>query len=342
MRNLGRMERDDKPTISVIVPVYNVEPYLRKCLDSILNQTYKELEILIIDDGSSDASAAICDEYLSDDRVRVFHTKNHGLSTARNLGLDHALGQYIGFVDSDDWIEPDMYKTLMNRALETGADAFECGFYLEYKDHTEEDRREERKLTTKEAITALLDWKISDTVWNKLWKRKCYEHLRFPENRVFEEIATTWRAYMDAESICTVSSNKYHYLQRKESLSKRHDMKSLVGYWLSHKERFVGLYELVESDSQIKLLWFCAKAVSRMWAYYFSCSVEERLQNQQTIQDMNVFTKKWIPLFGYKGWELKLRIGVFFPHFLSSVSLRTAWILNRLFTRDAINMVSEK
>lgn len=91
--------------ISIIVPVYNVEPYLRKCLDSILDQTYRDLEILIIDDGSTDGSGAICDEYAGkDDRIKVFHTENKGLSAARNLGLDNATADWIGFVDSDDWI----------------------------------------------------------------------------------------------------------------------------------------------------------------------------------------------------------------------------------------------
>lgn len=336
------MELDERPLISVIVPVYNVEPYLRKCLDSIVGQTYDNLEILIIDDGSTDGSGRICDEYSKDDRVKVFHTQNFGLSAARNRGLDEAKGEWIGFVDSDDWIEPDMYEVLMDRALETRADVIECGIYLEYKDNTEEDRREDSKLTAKEAIAALLDWKLSDTVWNKLWRRECYEHLRFPENRVFEEIATTYKVFMEADGISTIFSSKYHYLQRKESLSKRHDMRCLVDYWFSHKERFDGLYDFVESTSQIKLLEFCAKAVARMWAYYDGRSVEERSQNQQTIQDMNVFAKKWFPLFGFKEWELKLRIGVFFPHFLSCVSLRAAWILNRLFTREAIDLVSEK
>jgi glycosyltransferase involved in cell wall biosynthesis len=93
--------------ISVIVPVYNVEPYLRKCLDSIVSQTYQDLEILVIDDGSTDGSGKICDEYKRDQRVRVFHTENAGLSAARNLGLDKAHGEWIEFIDSDDWVEPD-------------------------------------------------------------------------------------------------------------------------------------------------------------------------------------------------------------------------------------------
>ena len=117
-------------------PVYNVEPYLRKCLDSILNQTYRDLEILIIDDGSTDSSGRICDEYKKDGRVWVFHTENRGLSVARNLGLDNATGNWIGFVDSDDWIEPDMYEVLLRKAEETGANVVECGCHVDFTTKT--------------------------------------------------------------------------------------------------------------------------------------------------------------------------------------------------------------
>ena len=121
--------------ISIIVPVYNVEPYLRKCLDSILDQTYRDLEILIIDDGSTDGSGAICDEYAGkDDRIKVFHTENNGLSAARNLGLSKAQGKFVGFVDSDDWIEPDMFGVMHTRLNKSGADMCVSGFWHEMRD----------------------------------------------------------------------------------------------------------------------------------------------------------------------------------------------------------------
>ena len=110
----------EKPMITIIVPVFNVEQYLPKCVDSIINQTYSNLEILLIDDGSQDRCGEICDEYAKkDSRIQVFHTKNRGLSVARNLGLQEAKGEYIGFVDSDDWIEPDMYEVLLSKMRES-------------------------------------------------------------------------------------------------------------------------------------------------------------------------------------------------------------------------------
>lgn len=151
--------------ISVIIPVYNVEPYLRKCLDSVVNQTYKELEIFIIDDGSTDGSGAICDEYVkADKRIRVFHTENRGLSCARNLGLDEVKGEWIGFVDSDDWIEPDMYEVLLTRAKETGADVVECSFIRLYPEKTIVRQKEELIISGKNAIHALFQQKIHEVV----------------------------------------------------------------------------------------------------------------------------------------------------------------------------------
>ena len=121
--------------ISVIVPVYNVEAYLRKCLDSVVNQTYENLEILIVDDGSTDQSGKICDEYQSDRRVKVYHTDNHGLSAARNHALDRATGDYIAFLDSDDWFEPDLLKHLVSASAAGTKKLVEASFTWEFSDH---------------------------------------------------------------------------------------------------------------------------------------------------------------------------------------------------------------
>ena len=120
------------PLISVVIPVYNVEDYVRKCIVSVINQTYSNLEILVIDDGSTDHSGQICDELAATDgRIRVFHTFNGGLSAARNVGIDHATGFFIAFVDSDDWIEPDMYQFLYQQIIEYDADISVCSHYID-------------------------------------------------------------------------------------------------------------------------------------------------------------------------------------------------------------------
>ena len=120
--------------IRVIVPVYNVERYLRRCVDSILHQTYQDLEVLLVDDGSTDASGAICDEYAAqEERVTAVHQKNRGLSAARNAGLERAQGTYLCFVDSDDYIEPEMFEELLLIAMDTGADLTLCDFNIYYQ-----------------------------------------------------------------------------------------------------------------------------------------------------------------------------------------------------------------
>ena len=172
--------------ISVIVPVYNVEPYLGKCLDSIVNQTYRDLEILVIDDGYTDRCKVICDEYKNrDERIRVFHTENRGLSAARNIGLNEANGEWIGFVDSDDWIESDMFETLVKKAEKSSSDIVECGVFREYSDRTEKNMKRTFDLSGVETIHALIRGEIFNTVWNKLWHRKTWEGIRFPEGRVY-------------------------------------------------------------------------------------------------------------------------------------------------------------
>ena len=316
--------------ISIIIPVFNVEAYVRKCLDSVVNQTYKDLEILVIDDGSTDGSGKICDEYKKDDRVSVFHTENHGLSAARNFGLDNANGEWIGFVDSDDWIEPDMYEVLLNRAEETGADIVECGYYYEYPKKTEERKKIDCLISGKEAVGELLQKKLSDVVWDKLWRKECFEKIRFPENRVFEEYATTYRVFLETNTICDLPVSKYHYFQREGSLSKTHEMDNLVCYWLSHRERYEELYDRVDEVSQKKLLRNCASAAGRVWAYYCDCNKEEQIKYHNFVIDMNVFVNEHVSLFGDPIWSIRERVGSFFPHFMNEYSFRSAWVLNKI------------
>ena len=150
--------------ISVIVPVYKVEPYLNQCVESILCQTYSDLEILLVDDGSPDRCGQICDEYAKQDcRVKVFHTRNEGLSAARNLGLQNAKGEYIGFVDSDDWIEPEMYEVLLKRLEETESNVCICGFYQEPGTYEKDFQPDEAVYQDVDALKALLEGKKTTT-----------------------------------------------------------------------------------------------------------------------------------------------------------------------------------
>ena len=317
--------------ISIVVPVYNIETYLPRCLDSILSQTYKDLEILIIDDGSTDRSGQICNNYgVKDSRVRVYHTHNHGLSAARNLGLSHVKGEYIAFVDGDDWLEPDMYEALLRRVKETGADIVECGVFSEYRNRTIVHEKQKLLLSGQEAVWALLRGEFSEAVWNKLWKRQCFEEIHFPNGRIYEDIATTYQVFRASDHVGTICEAKYHYLQRKGSLSKERNMRNLIDYWRVNKERFYELQDQADRDSLRRLLFYCARASSRTWSFYYDCPHINYISDREIIHEMNEFIREHIPLFGYSNWDLKTRFAVFFPHFESDLAIRTSWILNRL------------
>ncbi len=320
--------------ISVIVPVYNVELYLTKCVDNILAQSYRDLEILLIDDGSTDRSGEICEGFATNDsRVRVFHTENHGLSVARNLGLDYAGGVYVGFVDGDDWTEPDMHEVLIRSAEENHADIVECGFFLEYPDKTTEHKNTGRQVSGTDAVRARLNQQLSDRVWNKLWKKSCFDGVRFPEGRIYEDIATTYRIFSDVNCIHIENTAKYHYLQRKGSLSKIRDTKNLTDFWFSHRERYESLQSRVDEAMRQKLLYFCAIAVARTWVHYDDCQKEERHVFYETVRQMSAFAKEHFPVFGDPEWSVYLRFGVLLSRFQNTASFRIAWLFYRLYQR---------
>ena len=314
--------------ISVIVPVYNVEPYLRKCLDSILGQTYRDLEVLVIDDGSTDGSGKICDEYKKDERVRVFHTENRGLSATRNLGLDKATGEWIGFVDSDDWIEPDMYEVLFRKAEETGADVVECGSLFEYPTKTTKHPAVQSLISETESVLSLLKGKVSTLVWNKLYRRKLFDNTRFPDGRSFEDIATTHKIIQNAK-VVGVPNYLYHWLQRESGISQSHDLKNLIDYWLAYKERNDDLNSIVDEEANAILLKGCAYAIARTWVWYLRGEKDPKY-----ITEISSFARENYPVFGFQGWPLYLRICIFLSRFRNTASFAMAYYLNQLYRRS--------
>ena len=311
--------------ISVIVPVYNVEPYLRNCLDSIINQTYKDMEILIVDDGSIDGSDDICDEYKSDKRVRVFHIKNKGLSGARNVGLDNAKGDWIAFVDSDDWIEPEMYEVLLKRAEETGADIVECGIFMEFKARTIQYPAIQDTVCETEAIEALIRRKIRNQVWNKIWKKECFSDIRFPDGRNYEDISTVYKIVQKAR-VTGIKREYYHWRQRASSISHRHNKKDLEDGWHAYKKRFDDLYDCVSSEAEAMLLRQCADKIMQVWAWNW-----KRKCSQECINEMNEFVRKYYPVFGFQEWPLEIRIFFFLTRFDNRTSFTIAYILKYIY-----------
>lgn len=285
-------DRRENTLITVIVPVYNVEKYLPQSLDSVITQSHQNLEILVVDDGSTDLSGKICDEYENlDSRITVYHTANHGLSEARNYALDRATGDYITFLDSDDWLEKRAYETLLEEALRTDADIVTCRFFQEYVNGTEESAGPVNTFVVQGddvLRTYLLGQGISHDAWNKLYKASVFETTRYPKGRIFEDIATTYLILQKTAKLAYLPDCLIHYRNRQNSLSDIHSMKSLVDYWLAYRERFDVLSPL--SDEYYRLsLAESLSAVSRMWRWYAGCTKDERVAAQKYLDETQRF-----------------------------------------------------
>jgi len=209
--------------ISVIVPVYNVEPYLKKCIESIINQTYNNLEIILVDDGSFDKSGEICDEYASiDSRIKVIHKENGGLSSARNAGINAASGEYLAFVDSDDWIETDMYE-LLYKSIKENNTALSCGG--RYDVYLNEKKaglcpHEENKISSKEMILKIFETKECDVSFcDKLFHKSLLESIRFPVGEINEDEAIIFSVVCDLDFVSLVNKPFYNYNHRENSIT---------------------------------------------------------------------------------------------------------------------------
>lgn len=211
--------------ISVIVPVYNVEQYLDRCVQSICKQSYKSLEIILIDDGSTDQSGKICEKYSEiDSRIKVIHKKNGGLSDARNHGIEAATGQYIGFIDSDDYIEPDMYERLYKNMQAFHADISVCAYDMIYpqKSVTIADEKTITCYSTEEAFKKILYRNnIGVISCNKLFKSCLLQSIRYPLGQYFEDINTTYKLISKSKVIVYDPVVVYHYIQRNNSINDK-------------------------------------------------------------------------------------------------------------------------
>lgn len=210
--------------ISVIVPVYNVERYLNRCVDSLINQTYKNLEIILVDDGSTDNSPQICDDYENRyESVKVIHKKNGGLSSARNAGIKQANGDYIGFVDSDDWVEADIYRTCKEMMQKYNCDI------VDFKVEFASDEGMSEKINSIESVALvkgsdiIYDYlyrgqtdKAPFSVCRKLYRRKLFDGISFPEGKINEDIVTNYKVLENADSILYINKVGYYYFQKNE------------------------------------------------------------------------------------------------------------------------------
>lgn len=213
-----------KSLISIIIPIYNVAQYLPKCLDSILAQTYKNLEIILVDDGSKDNSGKICDEYAKKDtRIKVIHQKNGGVAAARNTGLAIANGEWIGFLDSDDWIEQDMFEYLLNLTCKYDADIAQCGIFFEDNIYVKEIAYPEKEYFAPYGIEKFTNSDmrfIVNSVCNKLYRADIIKNIKFDTNYpIGEDLLFNIEIMLKIKGIAFGVLRKYHYLYYKDSAS---------------------------------------------------------------------------------------------------------------------------
>lgn len=244
--------------ISVIVPIYNIKQYISECIESIINQTYKDMEIILVDDGSTDGSGLICDAYAKkDDRIKVIHKKNEGLVRARKTGLENATGDYVAYVDGDDWIEHDMIAKLYDALTENKVDIAMCGRFENIGDiqkpmyHGISEGRYDKQALLDNVYPKMIvngeffEWGIFPGVWDKLFRRECLEKYQMTvDDRLTmgEDAACTYPCILNADSIYIVHECLYHYRQSQTSMVKKSGNRSY------ERERFKILYESVKGS----------------------------------------------------------------------------------------------
>ena len=262
------------PEISIIVPVYNVEKYLKRCIDSILNQSFTDFELILVDDGSTDNSGKIIDEYaIKDERIKVIHKENGGQGSARNRGLDIANGNYIGFVDSDDWIHKDMYKCMYQIISEDNTDIVQVGH------NTVEEYTEDKRCNINDLNIICIDniiekfadcnsFEILPLIFpvNKLYKRRLWNNLRFPEGKFAEDLRIIYKIYEITNNYKIIDFNFYNYYMSPNSSTRgEFNIKKLED--LEAWEEMLEFFNNKHSDINISNL----KAVfcGRLLRYYF-------------------------------------------------------------------------
>ncbi len=231
--------------VSVIVPVYNVENYLEKCLDSIISQTYKNLEIILVDDGSTDSSGKICDSYAKKDkRIKVIHKENGGLSDARNMGLDVASGKFISFVDSDDYIDKRFIEILYNNIIKTKADISICDFVWVYDKKIKYNKYSKKRIVVEG--NRKYDYLyneysvIGPSQWNKLYKKYIFDDIRFPYGKLCEDQFVIHKELFKAKKVSYILKPLYYYVQRSDSIMHVMNVKrfDVIDAWMERVDFF--------------------------------------------------------------------------------------------------------
>lgn len=321
-----------EPLVSVIIPVYNVAPYLREALDSVIHQTYRNLEILIVDDGSTDESGSICDEYLSDPRVTVIHQENKGLSNARNVGLDLMTGEYVGFLDPDDAFHPGFIEELLKIMISEHPDIAVCkytkvvttGRILEEKKRKAfGPRMKQGKYGRIESLRALVDGRLNTSVWNKLYRKEIWNDIRFPDGHNYEDMDTLFRIINICDTVYVTDQDLYYHRMRKGSITQTISKKNIDDKNLAyaHLDAFV-LEHIPEIFSQDQVKKTRQSCINTMMVQYVKNSVDPEFARElkrqiidtgKKAEDYGLRTRVAFLLFRISPWLLKVSYSIYYP-----------------------------
>ena len=278
--------------ISVIIPFYKTEAFASQCIESVISSSYQSLEIILVDDGSPDRCGEICDAYQARDaRIHVIHQHNQGLSAARNAGIDLASGDYIAFVDSDDYIEPDMYATLLTTAQQFDADIVLCGHIRHQANVTPSlpsfDAKDAAQVYSRDAFLSLFFDRLSSdantnmtTFCNKLFKKSLFDNVRFPVGRCFEDESIICRVLYRAEQIVEIPHVFYHYIIRADSIVSTETISSIIDKDNAFLDR-THFFDQVQSpfvrDAAKVYFYYCTNAITAIYRRQQECLPEARM-----------------------------------------------------------------
>ncbi|MDO5664824.1 MAG: glycosyltransferase family 2 protein [Bacteroidia bacterium] len=282
----------DNALISIIVPAYNVEKYIDKCLFSICNQTFTNLEIIVINDGATDNTPFLCNEWAKKDtRIKLINQENKGLAETCNIGLKAAMGEFIGFVDSDDWIEPIMFEELFQSMLKFGSDISVCGItYISEEGkfiRNLNPKKREVVSTGNEALKYLLIDKHEKSFrWNKLFKKELFNGILYPKGKLFEDFFITHKLYAKATSISYTPKNLYYYLQRKNSILGQKKPLNEIYFFSANIERlhFINNYNGFSEKERRKLqIRTIKRLLSSTHNFHKTTSTKEYIEEKEEI-----------------------------------------------------------
>ena len=306
--------------ISVIVPVYNVEPYIAECIESIQNQTYINLEIILVDDGSTDASGDICDQYAAyDERIVVIHQENGGLSAARNAGIVVAKGDYIAFIDSDDYIGQTMYEDLLHLLKEHNLDIIGCSVFRDKSGTIIESCNDgQLEIYEKDDALRLAMHDAFTSVWNKLYKKDVVKDIRFPVGRKFEDSATSYLYVANSNRVGHINRCYYYYRVNPNSITQTSfNAKSRWDFVIGYEERlqYAIDHQLPYVDDcnslLMKAVLSCLTAYYAKPAgnevYYDKCKrMIETYRKDASYKELNTKYKLFLWSFGRADWIHKI------------------------------------